>query len=253
MEKGNAIQTTAKRLERRVRINKIEKLMLRGHSNPAELAAKFNVRIDTIWRDMANAEVSWLRQTGKKRKKRRSKRILQMDAMGATAMTSFDLSKEDELEVTTREIICGVCDGVRSVSRGLPTSAEFEDEVTCPACLGKGTQIERITKIKKTPGDPRFLRVAKDCFSEAAKLEGLHNDRMRGNASVSVLNVHQAIDGGTLYDKIPPGALIDAKLALARAITLAEADGTETPAMIDVTPSVNIPRLDMATGELEGD
>ena len=150
------------------RLVRLEQLILRGVTNQYELAAAFGVGIHEIFAMMKHIREQWLANDVEDVKQQVLKREKQLEALAQKALTAYDRSKQDVEEFTVVERVCTRCKGDGQ------TEEKPDYWVDCTECQGKGRITTETTKVKGQPGDPSFLKVAKECFVECARLKGLY-------------------------------------------------------------------------------
>lgn len=159
-----------KEVEREKRLTRIESMMLRGIKSQTQLAAAFNVSNCQISKDVVEIRQRWKDRDPDLTDIRRSERVAQLEGILQQAMNAWDRSRRDVEEFTINISACSNCNG-----RG-----EVEDKPdiwkSCRMCGGRGKHVSEQTKVKETPGDVSFLKVAKECVAEVAKLQGLYPD-----------------------------------------------------------------------------
>jgi len=110
--------------------------------------------------------------------------------------------------------ICKRCngEGVEEIRPGIMDDCEEcggtgHEVAKCRLCAGEGKIKVETTKVKGQAGDPAFLRVAKDCFAEMARLSDLYPR----NATVKKLTMSSKEVGGQI-EKTIEGLYLDAPM-----------------------------------------
>ena len=150
-----------KKLNRR---RKVEKFLKRGVTNQFQIAAALSVSQCTISYDVKSIMEDWVDSDPETTQRRRRLRVQQLEAVAQEAWNGFDRSRLDgeKLRFVTR--ICPNCAGI----------ADDPEDPPCKVCGGKGTTTERSEEVVGRCGDPTFLKIAKDCLTECAKMEGVY-------------------------------------------------------------------------------
>lgn len=189
-------QTMAIRTKKAQRLRRVEAMLLRGVTSHSEIAAAFGVHRVTVagwvkkifekWRNEKPAEIEQLK----------SLRRAQFEGLYFQAMSSFTKSQQEQVEVGIESIRCYSCGGHKQVEE-MP--GEWED---CKVCKGEGVLVNKILKrVKTTPGDSVYLRVAKEVLSELSKLDGIVAPDKTTLVSTRLLQTaHEA--GGAIETKV---------------------------------------------------
>jgi len=171
--RGQTRTTNADEFDRDVVLTKVERLLLSGVTNLAEIGAAFNRSVQTASLWVKEIRERWEKEREQDLERRMDLRVRQIENLAILALDSYERSKEDSREYTTVTKVCEFCkgDGVVEVS-----GKEFGEKKkqVCSHCSGEGKSIIETMKIAGKPGDGRFLSIAKECFVELTKLEGLH-------------------------------------------------------------------------------
>ena len=104
----------------------------------------------------------------------------------------------------------------------LLSDGENEDNTNgewCDFCKGDGRIMQEETTIKEKgqAGDAGLLKVAKDAFTECARLKGLHvkkTDKVKVSGAIG--HAHILARGQIDLSRATPEAILDAKASLAR-------------------------------------
>lgn len=161
--KNSTIATA--RLQREKNIYRLEEMILRGVTNKMTLAAAFGVSHPTVAKWMSIIEERWKKERRTDIEIDREHRIRQMDTLGSMAIHSFEKSKRDSAAAVVAKMVCEVCSG----DCEMLVNGQMQK---CEECNGVGIIVVREIHVTGY-GDVAYLRVAKECFSEAAKLQGL--------------------------------------------------------------------------------
>jgi hypothetical protein len=176
------------RVERERYLNRLEHKMLRGVTSRHDLAAAFGKSIATIEDDMAIVRRRWLRNSPTDVEAAKIARIRQFENLAMLAIESYQRSRQDAEEVTVTERPCLPCSATGKVKK---KGADGKEEMaTCLECGGKGATVVETRRMKGQAGDAGFLRTARDCFVEAAKIEGVIV-----SSSLTMRNLTQTING----------------------------------------------------------
>lgn len=168
MAKKKRRKLNSREIARQERIKKVERMMLRGIKNQTHIAAAFGVSHVMIKRDMDEIRKNWKGRDPDEAEARVTERIVQLEGILQLALNAFDKSSKNETEQSISRKLCDRCGGneVIQVSPGV--------KKVCPSCGGEGVQTTTVVKVRESPGDPAFLRVAKECITECSKLRGLY-------------------------------------------------------------------------------
>lgn len=186
---------TPRQIAYQKRLGALQKKLLSGCTNESELAVAFNVHPATIRNWVEKLKGRWSERLINDVEGKRTFRVEQMQHIGFLALSAFEKSQKKAVEYTTQERICTDCNGEGEVEEKPNT---FEK---CLKCKGEGTLTTETTKIKGQAGDSSFLRVAKECFLEAAKLEGVAapDDKMRLS---TILSDSKQLSDGNLQQQV---------------------------------------------------
>lgn len=181
---------------------RVEEMLLKGVRNQNEMAAALGMTPDNLSIMMKEITMRWRDQDEDEHNTIRSKRVRQIDNLALLALNSFERSRQDSEEWTKVEKQCTTCRGTgteykkatqppqicteclgQGTEEHLPNkyrpcgrckgAGEVYEAPECKECGGRGRIVIETTKTKGQAGDPAFLNVAKACFMDAAKLEGL--------------------------------------------------------------------------------
>lgn len=207
--------TLAQKARHRARLDKVEKMVMMGVTSHNEIATTFGVSNMTV--------IRWLREINERMRTERNQdvedarnlRVSQLSNIYRKAMAGFEKSREENAEETVERVRCRTCQGEGTVEE---RPNQWED---CPTCHGKGLVVEKVVKkVKTSPGDSTFLRVAKDIVMEMAKIEGVVSPETTKLVSTRLL---QSSNGAPddlkqeirqLYIEAPEDTVIKAMLAL---------------------------------------
>lgn len=164
------LKVKASLVEREKYLARLEQRMLRGVTNQHELAAAFGKPVTVLARDMMDVRDRWLAHSPKNAEHAKITRIRQLEHLGILALDSYQRSRQDVEEITTQDRGCTNCIGTGKVA---PDPSKPNAETKCPECAGRGVVSVETRKIKGQAGDASFLKMAKEAFIEAAKIEGV--------------------------------------------------------------------------------
>ena len=197
-----------------LRLDKIEKLMMQGVTSHSEIANMFGVSRMTV--------IRWLKQVNERLRREkptevedaRNLRVAQLSNIFRNAMVAWEKSGKESVEEQVDKVRCRMCNGEGTVEE---RPSQWED---CPQCNGKGLLVDRvIKKVKTTPGDSAYLRVAKDVVLEIAKIEGVTSSDSKLISTRLLQTSTGAPDDlkheiRQLYIEAPEDTIIKAMLAL---------------------------------------
>jgi len=147
-------------------LNRLEAKLLRGVTNQNQLSAAFQVKQPHISTAIKDIRARWRERTEESLEDMRMNRIHQIENIALLALNSYEASRDIKTEHTVVEKVCSVCDG-------LGTDEDKPGEVEkCRRCDGSGVEVQSTMKKTGQAGDASHLRLAKECFVEAAKIEG---------------------------------------------------------------------------------
>ena len=92
-------------MERLVRLGKVEKMLLRGITNQAEIARAFGVSNYTICMDVKKIEKKW-REDSPEAKQQRVKRVKQLESILLAAANSWEISRSGDGEERKPGDVC---------------------------------------------------------------------------------------------------------------------------------------------------
>ena len=187
-------RTLPQQIDRDRTLVRLEKLMLNGITNLTELAAAFGLSRPTLKTMVEEVERTWLENERHDAVLEREFRCKQLEQLVQKALNSYERSRQDSEEISYTFAICGVCDGSGDIKK---------DGVTqdCVTCGGDGKIRVESVKIKGQAGDASFLRVAKDCIVECARIKGLYPDGRSSVAIRKLISSSQEV-GGAIQSKI---------------------------------------------------
>lgn len=211
---------------------RIAEMMLRGQVCRTEMAAAFGVTPQTISIDIATIREQWLNETREEMTSKADQRIRQIQAIAALSLESYERSRKDEIEIVTAEKPCDNPQCVHGLVKYKLNDKELNRE--CDRCLGTSVVTVTTRKVRGQAGDSSFLRVAKDCFVECARLEGLYPKdthisgvlRKTAQAILPDGTIKQAIE--EQFFQVPADLVVEARATLERIRSLAPP--TEVPA-----------------------
>jgi hypothetical protein len=197
-------------VERQKNLAQLEKRLLSGVTNQTELAAAFGVCRETIKRWIADIEQDWLQNERHDVQLERTFRIRQIEAIAVKALNSYERSKQDAESVTMHQEHCPQC-------RGRGTVGLADQKQACVHCNGTGKVTIETTKVVGQAGDPAFLKLAKECFVECARLRGVYPATARVG---HLVKASQEVGGEAMelieeyYVDAPADMIINAKAML---------------------------------------
>lgn len=209
-ERERKLSLRQKRIRRQTALVKLEEHLRRGVTNQTELAAAFGVSQPTISRWISIIYDQWLRQDPERAQQERQLRVRQLEGIAHQALIDYERSRENEEEISTTYTPkkCPRCSGSGMDSQ--------DDEEWCPKCEGEGEIQEQTIhrRVRGKAGDVNFLRAAKECFVECAKLKALYPHTKSIGPHVQV---NQIVNSQTLdLTNVSSEDLLAAKEALAR-------------------------------------
>jgi hypothetical protein len=150
--------------------SRVEKLILRGVTSREDLARAVGAGLNTIDNWKEEIFERWKRDDIQDRNVLRIRRVLQLEKIANVAIDEFERSRKDSEETVQTTAVCSTCGGKKvEESKAVPGRM-----VKCSKCRGTGmVLVSVVVKVKGKEGDPSYLRVAKDCITECAELEGL--------------------------------------------------------------------------------
>lgn len=201
------------KVEHRNRLKRLEQMMLRGITNQHDIAAAFGVAQSSVSNWMKEVYTAWAEADAQDSIAERTVRVKQLEYILTQALNSYDISRRDAEEWEVTERPCESCGGS---GKWLPKDST--ETKPCRGCNGKGQIKSERTKSKAQAGDPTFLKVAKDCIVEAARLKGLYPVKMTVGRSL----MQTSADAGgefqkrveTLFFEAPVDLIIQAKAML---------------------------------------
>ena len=161
---STAVQTYHAKRERR-----IEEMMLSGIRSNNQIASAFGMHINAIQKLVKGIKEKWKEEGKATSEENRTLRIRQIENIAQMALKGYRRSMVDSQETIYKEEDCQVCNATGKVKS--PT--DKQRMIICTRCEGEGHREIEIVKVKgNAPGDPQFLKLAKDCYLECSKLEG---------------------------------------------------------------------------------
>lgn len=194
----------------------IEKSLLRGLSNRAELAIIHGVTPSVISRDITFIKKNWLLTVPEAAQEKVACRTKQLEYILQLCISSYEASKKSKRETTTSEKACDAA-GCR---RGMVLDPEAKQQVQCERCGGTGRVLVETTRVVGQAGDSTFLSVAKACIVECARLEGIHPTVVSGVRRTAEreligpngITIREKIE--EMYHEAPFEMIVKAKAAL---------------------------------------
>lgn len=193
-------------------LSRLEHRLLRGVTSAVELSAAFNKPLNAMHKDIAKVRERWLKNSPKEAEHAKVTRIRQLEHVAILALDSYQRSRQDVEEITSVKKRCMACGGTGKIDR----KPAPED---CGDCGGTGMTTVETRRVKGQAGDAGFLKVARECFVEAGKIEGVNN-----TASLTMKNLAKIagelpdgpmkIDAMELTLEAPIDVLIRAKVLL---------------------------------------
>lgn len=157
MGRGNKNQLRAQQANARERRRRVDKAIRKGIPQ-YQIAIREGVADSTICLDLQTIQKEWMKEDETWAKSRRDRRIKELEHQRQDAYRSFDRSKRKVVIVP-----CQTCGG----------KGYIPDSGACGICDGNG----HLKTEYKVAGDVSFLRLAKECTIEMAKLENLYPDK----------------------------------------------------------------------------
>jgi hypothetical protein len=192
------------RVRQRKRRQRVRDLLERGVTSYTDIAARLGCTIPTATNDVKVIENRWLQYDIQMTTYRRSKRVKQLERIAREAYESFFRSKQNKEEISTiyTPRNCPEC-------KGSGFAANEQD--WCAVCDGRGEVMTEVVTKKELgqAGDSSFLRVVKECFMEAAKLEGLSPKRIlqKVKDQTNIIQTGPSLD----LSKVSPERLLEIK------------------------------------------
>jgi hypothetical protein len=176
-----------------------------------ELANQFGVTVQTILNDREYIQkVWWTREENESTLGEREKQAEMYKMLRREALESWKLSKKGREEITTR-FVDKPCEDCNSTGSTMPG-------VKCFNCDGTGHVTEEVTlkKVDGSPGDPSYIREARQCTDSICKLLGL-NKPVVEKIQHHIDHEHKHIVKlDSRFDDADPEDLLAVKAALAR-------------------------------------
>lgn len=179
---------------------RLEKRLLQGVTDPLDLSLAFGEKQVRIEKLIDEIHEDWLKRDAVLSESRKAYRVRQMDMIGERALRVFDQSTKPKKDTSLKDSPCGTCAGKGTLSIGMD---DIED---CPTCGGRGRELEKVTKVTQSDGNPAFLKLAQSAFLEAGKIEGIYPEKsdqnqtniliQGGNNSIEMKQKMQAITQG---------------------------------------------------------
>ena len=140
------------------------------YSSQRELAVRYGVSDSLICQELKIIREILKEEMTENAKVDRDRRIKQHEAVIGKAAISFEKSKQNHEEISTRyeKRMCRKCRGKQEV-----------EGAVCDQCEGKGYNIEEVVtrKVVGQAGDPRFLGVIQKGLMEIARLMGYYPEK----------------------------------------------------------------------------
>jgi hypothetical protein len=197
---------------REARLTRIEDMLLRGIKNQAVIARAFGVSECQISKDVTKIRERWGQRDPDKKEMQKQERLVQLEDILRQALNAFDRSRRD---IEDYKVIVTPCEGCGAT--GNYTNKDGMSE-PCRRCGGKGKHVQETTTVKESPGDPSFLKLAKECVMDAARLQGVVTDGKVG--MLRTVAETEGIGGTTresvelFYADVPADDIIGAMVAL---------------------------------------
>lgn len=160
-----------------VRRQKIERLVLSGVTNVADIAAHLGEKAETVRNDYAHLRRQWREARPEEAEAACDLRKKQLENIIRMCTDSYNISKKPKVITTRRP-----CEN-KNCKHGLVKNAETNKQEECPVCKGDGT-LDTVQEMTGQAGDVKFLTLAKDCIVECAKMEGITTGQHGGSLSI---------------------------------------------------------------------
>jgi hypothetical protein len=184
----------------RERVLKVMDIMMQcPNATQVQIAARMGIKQPTIHKYVKVIRKWWEAEDKTTCRRRRNKRVRQLQFAAEKAYASYERSRQDDIETVTSTGRCAVCNGTGMTG----------EEDWCQPCNGDGTVEVTRTSVRGRPGEAQFLNTYISCIKECAKLEGLYPDKTKVvNKQKNVLKVKGRYDDADAED------ILAAKLAL---------------------------------------
>ena len=169
------------------RQSRVEKMMLRGVTSPLSIAVAFGVHAITAKKMMVAVRDMWQETNASECEHLRVKREKQLEHIYFTALQSFERSTIGPAKKET--ITCKACAG-EGTEEDMP-----EVYIECKPCAGRGTIDIESQLNSVTPGDPAFLKIAKDTVIELMKMDGMYKGDTAKAGARSMQMTSRQVDG----------------------------------------------------------
>lgn len=188
---GNeGISTFDRKINKSKLISGIEECLDSGIRNQTRIATELNCSQSTVNRLMREYFVGLTEIKEESSKASRLIQIGQLSFIHVKAYEAWLESLKDTHEVEVSIHHCGVCNGTGE-----------KDHEDCVDCKGTGEIQSTKTKIKKSTGDPAYLKIAVDCIRQAAKLQGTEIDKS-GRVNIQKMIASAREVGGEIEQKV---------------------------------------------------
>ena len=180
------------------RLRRTEEMMLRGVKNRFQIAAAHGISVPQASKDMAEIRKRWLERDPASKEHLSKERVVQLESLLQKSVNAFDRSRiDEEFRIVANQ--CERCGG---------TGNHQKDGISepCRSCNATGKIVSQTTVTRESPGDPSFLKVAKDCIVEIAKLQGLYPEKSGSAAAVALGSVRTITEkagiGGNIREQV---------------------------------------------------
>jgi len=141
-----------------------------GYTSQHELAVRYGVSDATVCQILKQIKTILREEFEEQFQEETAKRLAQLELMIGKANSSFEISKQEQVEITirTEKCRCGKCSGTGE-----------RDGETCPGCEGRGYNLQEVEtkKVSGQAGDPRFLAIVLKGIQEIARIRQLYPER----------------------------------------------------------------------------
>jgi len=140
-----------------------------GYVSNHELASRHGISDSLLCQDLKLIRMMMEDETEEGAKFGKNKKIKQLEMNAARALRSYERSKQDHEETSTRheKRTCTECKGKRELQK------------ECEECEGRGWHHEELItrKVSGQAGDPRFLAEYRNCMTDICKLQGYYPEK----------------------------------------------------------------------------
>lgn len=141
-----------------------------GYVTQHELAVRYGVSDSTVSNCLRCIKAIIKEEFEEQLKDETEKRLAQLELLMGKANRSFETSKQEQVEISTRseKRRCGRCQGTGR-----------KDGELCQKCEGRGWSEQEVTtrKVSGQAGDPRFLAVTLKAIQEVARIRQLYPEK----------------------------------------------------------------------------